>query len=101
MNKIGKKVKINWNDAFMFFPKKDGDTPKLQKEEMVPSSMETIGVLRGERDGYFIVEDPKTINVKTGKKHPEKSPTFYLIPIEMVESLDLFVEKSERDPMFL
>lgn len=88
MINIQKKIKIKWNDTLVFFPKRKGDTPLLKEEDLTPPCMETIGLLDSEHDDYFLIKEPRTINTKTRKKHPEKDATFYLIPKGMVESVD-------------
>jgi hypothetical protein len=78
MNNKGDKVKIIWNDTKMFSPK---------NKDIELSNMETIGFFETEHDDYFLIKDPITINMKTGKNHPEKNPTFYLIPKGMVNDV--------------
>jgi len=79
MNK-GQQIKIIWNDAKMFSPK---------NKNIELSVMETSGLVEVENDDYFLVKNPVTINLKTGQKHPEQTPTFYLIPKGMVQDIQL------------
>jgi hypothetical protein len=74
-----KKVKILWDDAVLFSPK---------RKDISLSRMETIGVIETEDANYFLIKDPITINVLTKQKHPEKTPTYYLIPRGMIKSVD-------------
>jgi len=74
------KIKIMWNDAVLLSP--DAKTKKLSK-------METIGFLAAESSGFFIISKPKTVNIETKKKHPKKQPTFYFIPKEMAERVEI------------
>lgn len=78
-NNKEKYVKIVWNDAKMF-------SPKNRKIEL--SIMETTGFLEVELDDYFIVKNPITIEIRTGKRHPEQTVAFYLIPKGMVENIE-------------
>lgn len=73
-----KKVKIIWDDIKVFSSK---------NKNIEISVMETIGFVEAEYDDYILVKDPITINTKTGKKHPEKNPTFYLIPKNLIEKI--------------
>lgn len=88
MNNIGKKVRIKWNDALAIFPKRKGDNLFLKKEDTVLSPMETTGILTRDYEDYVIVENPITINKETKKRHPEKDPTFYMIPRGMIISVE-------------
>lgn len=85
MNK-GQKIKIVWNDAVLVSPKRKGDTPVI--EDILPSQMQTVGLLEAEYDDYVLVKNPQTIKTKTGQKYPEKDPTFYLIPRGMIVSVE-------------
>ncbi len=77
MNK--KKVKIIWNDTTMYSPK--------NKEKSL-SPMETIGLLEKEDDLYIVIKDPVTKRIGDGSEHPQKRPTFYLIPKGMIVSTE-------------
>ena len=89
MNNKGKQVKIIWNDALIIYPKRKGNTPLLKKkEDNIPSKMETTGLFETEYDDYFLIKNPVTINTKTEKRHPEQTPTFYLIPKGMVDIIE-------------
>jgi hypothetical protein len=68
-------LKISWNDTKVFSPR---------NAEVRISQMQTTGVLEVENKNFYIIRDPKTINTKTKKKHPEQQPTFYFIPKGMV-----------------
>ena len=61
-----------WNDTRVFSPKQD---------QISVSKMETEGAVETEEESYFIIRDPRTINLLTEKTHPiDKQPTFYIIP---------------------
>lgn len=79
MNNKGRQVKVIWNDTKMFSPK---------NKNIELSTMETVGILEIEYDDYFLIKDPVTINLKTRQKHPEKNPTFYLIPRGMIHNVE-------------
>ncbi|MEK7501506.1 MAG: hypothetical protein AAB777_02300 [Patescibacteria group bacterium] len=78
MNNKGKQIKIIWNDTKMFSPK---------NKDIELSIMETTGIFESEHDDYFLIKNPVTTNIKTGKKHPEQIPTFYLIPKGMIQDI--------------
>ena len=80
MNNLGKKVKIVWNDTKVFSPK---------NLDVSISKMETTGIVENENENQIIIKDPITINLKTGRNHPEQKPTFYLIPKGMIETIEL------------
>lgn len=88
MNDIGKKVKILWHDAIILYPKRKGDTPVFKKEDILPSVMETTGILEQNWENYVLIAGQNTINKRTGNKHPEQNPTFYLIPKGMIDSME-------------
>lgn len=75
------KIKVIWNDAVLLSP--NTKTKKLSK-------METVGFLTEESDNFFIVSEPKTINIETRQKHPKKRPAFYFIPKGMVERAKIY-----------
>jgi len=75
MSNKGKKIKVIWNDAKLFFPK---------NEDAELSIMETVGFIEAEYGGYLVIKDPKTKNTKTGKNHPDNQPTFYFIPTALI-----------------
>lgn len=80
MNNINKKIKILWKDARLFSPK---------NKIISLSNMQTTGILFNENKDYFFVKDPITINLETGKNHPDKNPTYYIIPQGMVSSVEV------------
>lgn len=79
MNNKERKVKIKWNDVSVFSPR---------KKEIALSPMETIGLIERDEEDYLIVKNPKTTNLLTNKKHPERDPYFYFIPKGMIERVD-------------
>ena len=79
MNNIGKNIKVLWKDARLFSPK---------NKVISLSEMETTGVLYSENKDYIFIKDPITINVETRKNHPDKNPTYYIIPQGMVSSVE-------------
>lgn len=79
MNSINKKVKVLWKDARLFSPR---------NKIISLSSMQTTGLLCKEDEEHVFLKDPITINLETGKNHPEKSPTYYVIPKGMISSID-------------
>lgn len=80
MNKKGDKIKIIWQDTKMFSPK---------NKYIELSIMETVGFFENEYDDYLLVKNIETKNIKTGKKHPEQDPSFYLIPKGMIEKIEI------------
>jgi hypothetical protein len=78
MNNKGKRVKILWSDTKVFSPK---------NMDVKLSIMETTGFFETEFDDYFLIKNPITLKIKTGKKHPEQNPSFYLIPKNMVKNI--------------
>lgn len=68
-------IHLIWTDARLVSPK----SPEIEV-----SRMRTIGMLECETEAYYIIRDPETVNMRTGKAHPEKTPTFYFIPKTMV-----------------
>jgi hypothetical protein len=79
MSNFNKKIKIRWSDARLFSP---------QQKEIGISLMETRGAIAFENDDYLIVQNPTTINTNTNQPHPKESPTFYLIPKVMIQSVE-------------
>jgi len=77
-----KKIKIKWKDTSLFSPK---------RKNIAVSQMETIGYLEQENDSFIIVREPITTNETTKTQHPEKHPTFYLIPKGMITDLSEYV----------
>ena len=71
----GVKIKVIWNDIKVFSPK---------NKRVTISKMETIGFVEQDHEDYLTIKDPQTINILTGKKHPEKDPTFYFIPKSLI-----------------
>lgn len=79
---IGKKVKILWNDAVLLGP----DNWNIN----LLTKMETSGVVIDFKQNYYIIKNPKTINLKTKKQHPKnKKPKFYAIPVGMIEKIEI------------
>lgn len=75
-----KKIRILWNDAVLYSPKK-------MAAHLTP--LKTIGILEKEDKDFMIVRSPKTIRRTDGTPHPEKKPTFYFIPRGMIEKIEL------------
>ena len=73
-----KKVKIIWNDCKLFSP---------ENKDVLISKMKTTGIFEAKRDSYVVIKNPITVDLKTKKKHPQKNPSYYLIPIEMIENI--------------
>lgn len=81
MNKNNSKmVKILWQDAISY---RTGD-----KIPLSVSILETTGLLVKEDGDYVIIEKPVTINTRTGKNYPDKTPTFSFIPRGMIEKIE-------------
>lgn len=74
-----KKIRILWNDAVLYGPKK-------MVEKLTP--LETIGILEKEDEDFLIIKSPKTIRRTDDTSHPEKQPTFYFIPRGMIEKIE-------------
>ena len=74
-----KRVKIQWKDAVVF---------SAEKKVISLSVMETTGTVAIEHEEYVLVRDPITVALATGKRHPEKQPTFYYIPRGTIVSIE-------------
>ncbi|MEI6296347.1 MAG: hypothetical protein WCO84_01705 [bacterium] len=89
MSNIGKKVKILWNDAVVIYPADRSFSKSKNTNNAKLTKMETNGVLVQDSEEGIIIKDPKTINIETNKKHPQKDPTFYFIPKGMIVNMDI------------
>ncbi len=77
------KIKIIWNDARLFSP---------QKRDVCLTKMQTTGTLEKEDATHYLIKNPDTTNLETNKKHPsDTTPSFYLIPKGMVESVETYL----------
>lgn len=77
--KTKQRIKVLWYDTRIFSP---------QSSVVDISVMETVGFLEKETKNHYIIQKPVTINISKNLKHPEKDPSFYLIPKGMVEKIE-------------
>ncbi len=82
MSNIGKKVKIQWNDAKLYTP---------SNKDISLTIMETVGLVEAENFEFLIIKNPLTKKILSGQSHPQNLPSYYYIPkgmIAQVEYLD-------------
>jgi|SRR3989344_7799856 len=74
-------IAIYWNDIFAY----DNTYTGLHR----PTPMVTEGILLKETNGYIIIDNPETLNIKKRQNHPYQKPTRYYIPKAIIEEIKI------------
>ena len=79
--KLGSTVEIIWEDIVYM---ENSDRKEV-------SLMETLGSIEMIGDEQIVVKSPNTKRIKPlpSKDHPEKKPTFYVIPKSLIQSITI------------
>lgn len=85
LNKLSGDAKIYWNDAVIY--------AKPQTISLKPVVKITRGIMIGEKEGYLIIKNPKTVKRGVDGKHyvadnaTNRGATFLCIPIGMISRI--------------
>lgn len=81
IEKVNSKISIRWNDVVYI----------KNSERKYYSKMYTEGILIQKNKKTIVVKNPETIRIepKPIQNHPNKKPTYYIIPIQVIEEISL------------
>lgn len=78
----GENIKILWLDARLY------SREVLNKFDLEPTKMETVGLLHSENEGGVVIEKPKTTYEKNGQRVSKQvGATFLFIPHGMITKI--------------
>lgn len=72
------KVQIVWYDAVIY---------SINFKANKLPEIETTGILEYENENYFVVRDPASRDLHSGKLYPARAPIFFTIPKGMVKEI--------------